>query len=202
MRWSAEWKSIKGTGNRSPSSGCTTSHGVKGRRPTDLLREAPRPQEESQKTPNDHSEHRHDEEPILFADVLHPHPHCVQSHGHRESAVLASYRQPINVPNPKPKIRVRVMEKTERWRKTLPRVNIQSLCDVSKRLRPQHPSGPLAAAICTELRTSALPFQASPPTLLHPSAALCELTLRQGGGTAGEHVPGGLISPNPVSALL
>ncbi|TNN59517.1 Membrane protein FAM159A [Liparis tanakae] len=96
------------------------------------------PQEESQKTPNDHGEHRHDEEPILFADVLHPHPHCVQSH--RESAVLASYRrQPINVPNPKPKIRVR----------------------------------------------------ASPPTLLHPSAALWELTLRQGGGTAGEHVPGG-----------
>lgn len=64
--------------------------GVKGRRRTDLLAEAPCPQEKSQKTPNDHSQHRHDEEPILFAHVLHPHPHCVQSHGHRESPVLSA----------------------------------------------------------------------------------------------------------------
>lgn len=75
--------------------------GSRGRRRTDLLCEAPRPQEESQKTPDDHSQHRHDEEPILFADVLHPHPHCVQSHGHLESPGPASYQQPINVPNPK-----------------------------------------------------------------------------------------------------
>lgn len=67
-----------------------TSQRVKGRRHTDLLREAPRPQEKSQKTPDDHSQHRHDEEPILLAHVLHPHPHCVQSHGHRESPVLSA----------------------------------------------------------------------------------------------------------------
>lgn len=71
-----------------PPCGRMMSQWVRGRRQTDLLCEATCPQEESQKTPYDHGQHRHDEQSILFAHVLHPHPHCIQSHGHHESPVL------------------------------------------------------------------------------------------------------------------
>lgn len=49
---------------------------------TDLLGEAASPQEKSQKAADDHGQHRHDEQAILPADVLHPLPHSVQSHRH------------------------------------------------------------------------------------------------------------------------
>ena len=58
-------------------------------RETDLLCKALGPEEEPQQAPYDHSQHWQDEESILFAHVLHPHPHRIQSHGHDESPVLS-----------------------------------------------------------------------------------------------------------------
>lgn len=84
-----EWKQHRG------SAASVMSHWVKGRRQTDLFCEAPCPQKKPQKTPNDHSQHRHDEEAILFADILYPHPHCIQSHGHRHSIVLCPTKNPL-----------------------------------------------------------------------------------------------------------
>lgn len=49
---------------------------------TDLLGEATSPQEKSQKAADDHGQHRHDEQAVLLADILHPQPHGVQSHRH------------------------------------------------------------------------------------------------------------------------
>lgn len=108
----------------------------------------------------------------------------------------ASYLQPINGPNTEPKIQVW-------WWKHEQKNTLQDrmgrllkyplLRDVLKHLRAQHPSRPLATAICTKLRRSThfpgIPSHPAPPIISHPVRA--DPPPGGGGGTAGNYVPGG-----------
>ncbi|CAB1323977.1 unnamed protein product, partial [Coregonus sp. 'balchen'] len=57
--------------------------------------------EEAQQASYDHSQHGQDEESILFAHPLHPHPHCIQSHNHHESLSSSPPLHP-SIPTPCP----------------------------------------------------------------------------------------------------
>ncbi len=113
----------------------------------------------------------------------------------------ASYQRPINVPNPKPKIQAwgwkqrqkRVDEgKLQDWMGFY--VKYPSLRDILKHLRAQHPSCPLAAAICTKLRRSShfpgIPSHPAPP-ISNPVCA----DPPPGGWNSWQPCPWGLTSP-------
>lgn len=76
---------------------------------SDLLWESPRPQEEAQQTADDHSHDGHDEESILFTDVLHPQPHAVKLHRHHKGPILSNQQLAINKTRPQPANTVQIL---------------------------------------------------------------------------------------------